>query len=244
LHIDELRSYFEEGEVFKTKDITTFYRQFEEGVKKTTINWRVHELVQKGVLQRIGRGTFKLGTQKQYVPDISSQLKTIYQKIDKEFPFLDLCIWSTSALNEFMIHQPFRFFTLVEVDKEATSSVFHYLKDHRSAVFLEPGEEVLEYYLPEDKNAYIVHSLVSEAPVIEVKGVTCATLEKILVDIFCDPITFSAYQGSERSTIFKEAFNKYTVNRNKLLRYANRRGKKEELSKYLESFKLLATNND
>jgi len=143
-----------------------------------------------------------------------------------------------------MIHQPYQFFTLVEVDKEATGSVFHFLKEHKSAVFLEPGEEVLENYLPENKNAHIVQALVSEAPVMNVNGVTSATLEKMLVDVFCDTVTFSAYQGSERSTIFKEAFEKYTVNRNKLLRYADRRGKKNDISTYLESLKLLAVNKE
>ena len=56
----------------------------------------------------------------------------------------------------------------------------------------------------------------------------------MLVDIFCDKIVFSAYQGNEMKTIFTEALNKYTINENKLLRYANRRGKKEQLQKYLK----------
>ena len=145
-------------------------------------------------------------------------------------------------LNEFMVHQPFQFFTLVEVEKEATGSVFHYLKEFKSNVFHEPGTEILENYLPENQESYIIQPLVSEAPLQEIQDIHTITLEKVLADIFCDPITFSAYQGAERSTIFKEAFDKYTVNRNKLLRYANRRGKKKDISTYLESLKLLAIN--
>lgn len=56
----------------------------------------------------------------------------------------------------------------------------------------------------------------------------------MLVDIFCDKIVFLAYQGNEMKTIFTSAYNKYTINENKLLRYANRRGKKEQLQKYLK----------
>jgi len=235
-----LRDHFGEDEIIKTKDITAFYRQFEEDVKKTTINWRVYELVQKGILQRIGRGTFKLGKENHFVPEISSQMKSTYRKVKREFPYLNLCLWNTSVLNEFMVHQPYQFFSLVEVDNEATDSVFHFLKEHRSAVYLEPNEEVLENYLTADKNACIVQPLVSEAPVLNVNGVTSAPLEKILVDVFCDSVTFSAFQGVERSTIFKAAFDKYTVNRNKLLRYADRRGKKEDIKTYLESLKILA----
>lgn len=56
----------------------------------------------------------------------------------------------------------------------------------------------------------------------------------MLVDIFCDEIIFSAYKGNEMKTIFTSAFNKYAINENKLLRYANRRGKREQLKKYLK----------
>jgi hypothetical protein len=63
-----------------------------------------------------------------------------------------------------------------------------------------------------------------------------STIEKILVDIFCDDVIFSAQQGAEKRTIFKEAFAKYTINQNKMLRYADRRRKKEELNQYVKSF--------
>ena len=55
----------------------------------------------------------------------------------------------------------------------------------------------------------------------------------MLVDVFCDSIIFDAQQGSEMKMIFKESFKKYTVNENKMLRYADRRRKKKELNKYL-----------
>ena len=55
-----------------------------------------------------------------------------------------------------------------------------------------------------------------------------------IIDIFCNDIIFSAYQGNEMKTIYKNAFSKYAINESKLLRYANRRGKKEELKNYLK----------
>jgi len=55
----------------------------------------------------------------------------------------------------------------------------------------------------------------------------------MLVDVFCDSLIFNAQQGSEMEIIFKESFEKYTVNENKMLRYADRRRKKKELNEYL-----------
>ena len=49
----------------------------------------------------------------------------------------------------------------------------------------------------------------------------------MLVDVFCDDVIFSAQQGSEMRTLFKEALSKYSVNENRMLRYADRRRKKE-----------------
>ncbi len=206
------------------------------------MNWRVYTLVQQGILERIGRGRFVLGKQQTYLPEISAQHKRMYNKILKVFPFLEVCIWNTSILNEFMTHQPFRFFTLVETQKDALSAVFHYLKESHSAVFLDPGSEILENYLPENKMPVFVLPLVSETPLQTVDGVKVATLEKILVDLFCKPKLFNAYQGSELSNIYCGAFERYTVNLNKLLRYARRRGKQNEIQNYLNKLKLPAIN--
>ena len=56
---------------------------------------------------------------------------------------------------------------------------------------------------------------------------------KLLVDIFSDETIFTAHQGSEMQTIFKNAFEKYTGHENKMLRYADRKGKKKTFNNYL-----------
>jgi hypothetical protein len=55
----------------------------------------------------------------------------------------------------------------------------------------------------------------------------------MLVDIFCDDVIFAAQQGSEMRTIFQEAFKKYTINESRMMRYADRRRKKENFREYL-----------
>ncbi len=106
-----------------------FYQTIEPYVKKSTVNWRIYNLVQLGILKRIGRGKFILGNQATYVPNIPPKLKTLNKKLKKQFPFLDTCLWTTAVFNEFMRHQPGKFFLIVEVDKDAVESVFFLLKD-------------------------------------------------------------------------------------------------------------------
>ena len=230
-----MKHHFKSKAVFETQDIVAFYEQTEKDIKQTTVNWRVHTLVQSGVLQRIGRGKFTLGEGKNYIPEISSATKSIFKKLKTEFPFANLCVWNTSVLNEFMQHQPNRFFVLVETDKETTNSVFYFLREIKKSVFVEPTSDILEKYIVNEKDIFIIKPLVSEAPTQNINGVETATIEKMLVDIFCDDVIFLAQQGAEMRTIFKNAFDKYTINQSKMLRYADRRRKKEELTKFVKT---------
>ena len=47
----------------------------------------------------------------------------------------------------------------------------------------------------------------------------------------------AAQQGSEMRTIFQGVLGKYALNENRMLRYADRRGKKDSFREYLISFR-------
>jgi len=170
-----------------------------------------------------------------FIPEISPKEKSLSKKINKEFPYLEFCIWNSSFLNEFTIHQANQFYQLIEVEKDAAQAIFLYLKENKYSAFLDPTKDVFEKYITENNNIIIVKTLITEAPTQNIDEINTSSLEKILVDIFCDEIIFSAYQGNEMRTIYKEAFSKYSINRSKLLRYASRRGKKEEIETYINS---------
>jgi hypothetical protein len=86
-----------------------------------------------------------------------------------------------------MLHQPAHFFTLVEAGKDAIESIFQFLQEHRNNVFLHPDRNTLERYTIATPKAIIVLPLVSEAPSQEVHTVNMLTLEKLIVDVFCEP---------------------------------------------------------
>lgn len=192
-------------------------------------------MVKTGILTRVGRGKFLIGNKKNYIPEIQAKLKTLNNKILKQFPFLDYCLWSSSFYNEFMHHQPGKFYLIVEVEKDATESIFFFMKENKYSVFLDPTKELLNRYVPDEKETWIVKSLVTEAPTQNINGIQTTTIEKLLVDLFCDTVILNAQQGAERDIIFDDAILKYTINENRMLRYANRRRKKVELSNYLKT---------
>jgi hypothetical protein len=107
------------------------------------------------------------------------------------------------------------------------------LKEEFSDVFLRTPETLLNNVLPDFRLPLVVRYLASESPLSEHDNILVVTIEKMLVDVFCDP-EFSYLMGSERRAVFSNAYYKYTVNENKLLHYAARKGRKEQIQKYIE----------
>ncbi|MBK6682809.1 MAG: hypothetical protein IPG53_23860 [Ignavibacteriales bacterium] len=94
---------------------------------------------------------------------------------------------------------------------------------------------MLERYVQFDQHNIIVKNFITEAPTKLIEDVNTVTLEKVLVDIFCDTTLFSAQQGVEMRTIFQEAFGKYSLNTDKMFRYSARRGNKKKFGEFFSS---------
>ena len=83
------------------------------------------------------------------------------------------------------------------------------------------------YPMMEDLHDFIlVKPLISEAPVYEQGGVS--ELEKMLVDHDADK-EYATLSDSDIQKEFQRAFEVYPVNTSRLLRYAGRKGKKDEI---------------
>ena len=153
-------------------------------------------------------------------------------------PFVDFIVWQTKWLNEFMRHQPGKFITIIEVEREVKESVFHILQESGQNVFLNPTKEIIENYLYSAKSPIIIQNLITEAPTQKIDKLMTATLEKILVDIISDSDLFSTFQGRELHNIYQTAFERYKISQSKMKRYAKRRSKMEKLNSILSRTKI------
>lgn len=235
LKFTEIKITFSDFKIITTTDLFNFYKSFEPAVKKATVNWRIYELVQSGKIQRIGRGKYVVGEGQKYIPEMSTKEIKISKLIKKEFPFIGYCIWTTSILNEFSQHLSAFQFIVVEVEKEALESVYFTLKDNFNSTFKKPAKEMVEEFISSQPNSVVVISFVSEAPVQNIKNIPTSSLEKLLVDLYCDKNLFYFLQGNELANIYNNAFKKYTVNQSKLLRYADRRRRKKQIEEFIKS---------
>lgn len=233
----ELKNYFKDNETFKVSDIDVFYKQYEPNLKRGTLDWRIYELVQEGVIQRIGRGTYTMEKVNKFTPEISISIKQLFGKLRKEFPYTEMCIWTTKWLTPWMLHLPSTSFTIVESESGTEENVFYYLQEIRKNVFLMSSNNVLEKYADINKEIIIVKTLVSQSPISKRGTTVIPDLEKILVDIAIDKELYKAFQGRDLREIYTTVQQRYAINQNKLLRYAQRRTKKELIENLLEETK-------
>lgn len=232
--IKQLKQAFSGQESFSREALYDFYLRFEPDLKETTFRWRIYNLKEKKLIRPISRNEFTLVYKPVFKPQLEEGERRIASLLEKGFRSLKHAVWSTRIINEFMLHQPVRFFTIVEVERDAMESVFFYLKDNNiKNVFLQPEEKEIERYVNEIQNAVILQSLVSKAPLQKVKKISTITLEKLLVDLYSDKKLFTAHQGTELVYIFNNAYHRYSIDFTKLFSYAQRRRKETDLIDFL-----------
>lgn len=190
-------------------------------------------MVKESILSHIGHGLYQLSSGNTYIPQLSARVIKISKFIRKNFPTTSYCTWDSGMINEFAQHFSAYPFILVDVERDVSDSVYFRLKEEFKGVFLRPSETIINDLLPDFQLPIIVRYLTSESPLNEVNNIFTVTIEKLLADVFCD-MEFNFLAGSERRAIFSNAYFKYVVNENKLLRYAARKGRRPDLHKYIQ----------
>jgi hypothetical protein len=232
IHIEDIQSLFQKQKEVERDSIIKFIRK-KSSVESST--YLLNKLIKNKIIQRTGYGKYALWErEKLYVPQLDDFEKEIYQLVKKEKPLLETCVWRDSIINEFTLHQPGIFFIFVEVERIGVDAVFDLLRDNYPNVYKQPKAEVFDNYVTYQNNAIIVIPLISEAPLTKVDDIPTISLEKLLVDLVRETKLHEAVQGAELTYVFREAINKYTINKTKLLRYASRRGVKNLVEKRIE----------
>lgn len=227
-----IKSYFKESEKLSKEELVSMIKRDFPEWSDNTINSYLSRLKNEGNISSPARGIYELQEVQIFQPNVSANLKKIYSRISKDYPYIKFCIWDTSWLNGFMIHQPFKNFTVIEVEKDASESIFSFLNDYYKFVFLNPDSEIFDRYINNLDHVIIIKNLVSEAPLMEISKTTIPTLEKLLVDMLIDTELFSAQQN-ELHFIIKTASEKFSLNKLKMKRYAVRRNRESKLDKLM-----------
>ena len=196
-------------------------------------------MVDNGIICRKQRGRYVLhngSVSKKFIyrPQVSEQLQEVSEKIESKFPFVNFVCFESVQLNEFLNHLIGRNTFFVLVEKDAIDFVFRYLREETDwNILLKPNEKEWDAYCTGDN--IVMLNLISEAP-------KCADeyhsmcIEQLLVDIVAEKSFKNLYSRSELQSVYNLADKSYLIDYARLLRYARRRGKADEVKKYIGGY--------
>ena len=193
-------------------------------------------MVDEGIISRKQRGEYVLQSnsiseKRIYKPLMNDQLREISNKIEARFPYVNFVCFASVQLNEFLNHMIGRNTIFVMVEKSAIDFVFRFLQEETTQnILLKPSEKEWDAYFTGDN--IVMLNLVSESPKsVEENHGMC--IEQLLVDIVAEKTFQNLYSRSELPYIYENADKSYLIDYIRLLRYARRRGKADEVKKYI-----------
>ncbi len=224
--------YFKGNERLSKQQLVSSIKKDFPDWSDNTINMYLSKLKKEGIINAASRGIYELDSKTPFHPNISNGIKRIFNKVKREFPYITFCIWDTAWLNDFMRHQPFKRYVVIEIEKDAAESLFTFLSERNKNVFFNPGKEIFDRYIHNQHEVFIVKNMVSESPVLEKEKIVIPALEKLLVDMLIDTSLFSAQQ-KEKEFIMRSVIEKFTLNELKMRRYAVRRNREREIEQLI-----------
>ena len=228
LHVEEMRKALGDRHEITIRDIDDFYCRFSPDIPISTVRWRIHSLINKGILQRTGYGRYRFDEKERFVPQVYLKTEKIACILERGFPYVDYCQWDFAVANSFAQHLFNIQLFFVDVERDATEAVYREIRDrYRNTVLYRNLSEELPYY----DGCIVVRNLVSDSPIVDVDGLPMASIEKILVDFALDRLF--PFQNTELYHLYENALSSYAVNINRMLRYAGRRGRRDTIEDVL-----------
>lgn len=229
---------FQGQDAVSVRNLYDYWVRTEGLSNRGTVDWRIHDLKQKKVLQEIKNGWYSFSVKPTYTPVPDK----IHIKLDKilrgNYRNVRYCIWNMNWLNEFSVHQFNRENVIVEIEKDLQESLRDLLEQQGFIdIAWSIGNQRTQF--SGIKNPIYILPLLSRAPLreatIDRKTYPIPSLEKILVDIYDNDTLFYFLQGAELQRIFENALSKYAINFTTLFGYAKRRNKEKSLKNYVKN---------
>ena len=183
-------------------------------VPLTSIYASIRGLEAKGMIHPVGKGMYSRVPKVRYSPDITEAMREVHSIMLHKCVGVNSCISSEGAN------------TVVSVARSNFQKVQEALKASGKEVITRKAASAF----PAKLEGYVIlDKLTSDAPLFVKEGMAVPSIEKKMVDILCS----KKRNTEEKRKLFQRFFEQYSINRNRLARYAARRGVREELESIL-----------
>ncbi len=228
---DIILQYADSHDVISAKEISS-----DCAINIVTVRQYLSSMFRAGKLERVGDGAYTLRKRQEFSYSPSDDVKGVYMSLKASLPFADFCVYEGSIFAPLQHHLSINNAIYVETNRDVVENVFGRLKDEDRDVFRQPDRQFVYDYIDLKKRCVIVKALVSESPNAKTEGIVVPTLEKLLVDIQADS-DFDYLRGSESLNMFARAFDLFSINVQRLMRYSRRRGLEQETKSLIDSAK-------
>jgi len=233
-----IKGHFLSQSAITSKELGSFLLTLFPDLSRNTISWRINQLKAENLIYQVGRGLYTFIFKPEFKPEISLKSKRLYNKT-KPFVCSDLVVWDTEFLDLIIDKTSLKRTTFLLVQKDELSDLFDQMQSMSRPVYLEPTNEIIQRYILNQSDVTILYPLISETPAQQNGLYILPTLESVLVNSWLLSENYLKPLGYSIEEIFKNAFKKYNVNKNKLLRYAARRDQRKEIEQLIQNL-----NND
>ena len=231
----EVVDKMKQNKSYSRQQIFELLRESRPNTSKSSFDWIIYSMVKDGLLTRIERNTYEITSKdtmekSYYEPTFNDKSLEIISKIQGKYPYIDFTCFESVQLNEFLNHLIARNTFFVMVEKDVLEFIFRFLREEYSDVLLRPSNSDWDSYWKPD--CIVVLNQVTESPQNEKKE-RAMSIEKMLVDIIAEKTFENLYSKSELKRIYETAYQRYIIDKTKMLRYARRRNKEKIVKEYL-----------
>lgn len=231
---EEIIKSLNSDEIYSYQSLVSMVQEERPAYTVNACRWAVGDMVRDGDIIRLGYDAYSLpgDSRATYRPVYSEFATEVMRVIAKRFPMIHFVVFETVLMNEFLNHLIANNTVFIQADKDATMFVFRFLqeKGYNNVMYNPPIKDFSLYWA---ENSIIVKPLISESPTVP-SSPHNVCIEKLLVDMYCDKIIRSTFSVAELPGVFSEAKRKYRIDRTKMMRYARRRNKEDDIRKLIE----------
>lgn len=214
--------------IITEKEITEILRKENAEISDTDLKWKLFHYCKDNGLQSIGAQQYtKVGSLYDY--ELGSTAETIRNNLRTQYPEIKLVVWESSILNEWLNLLIAKNTIFIETPKDFLDTIYDALteSDENTMVLVNPKTE--EYFRYQKNDLIVLRTMVDRAPISKNNHLT---IEKLFVDLLCDKLLIELFDGYTVQELIQDAAASYAVNEKKLLAYARRRGRYNEILAY------------
>lgn len=242
---DPVEKDFYDYTAYTRKELYQLILREKPNLSESTFRWTLYDLQRKHKLFRTDYDTYMTTEPSilpEYRPFYTDRAKKISSRLSDRFSEIEYVIFEGVLLNEFLNHQIVQNTIYIQVEKDISSYVSDTLQQEYGGIILRnPTRKEFDRYWIRD--CIVVLDLISQAP-LNTHSPHDICIEKMLVDILAEKSIAATFSPSELPTVFENIQNCYRIYMRKVNRYAGRRGKTEEVKRYMEGLRQNAFERD